>query len=436
MSVGGRERASGSVSRVTRVADEEEDTSPPLPTREVNQPAPAITASPSAHVRSASASPSICSGDRMSRMAYLASGQGGDGNVAVSVDQSAPVHLGLTRSPIAKRSKPPLAQRVLQQQAVAAALVILQTNETGDVAPAPVLSRSNSLRRPGSTHPSPQLHVRSHSLSLDPSVVNQPNNPITAHNVQNLFERVNTPPSVGRTLSIGGGSGGASPRASPRPDLLRPASALRDKWAARTEELWCYYAGRGATHMPKKSLMQLSEDLFAEFIAKYKLKLRNDFIARHPNKEYSDAQCDKDLRTDLPFLLPAKPSSSDKPEADDYVHYIYRFTTREMRRVAAAAPGGTVSAAENGVGSIKASGGGGMGSIKSAHARSKSNLFNLDAPIGPAHSTSGGGLSSERPATQKLTKAEFTLGWGHCHDALFKCMEPERERPGTPCKLM
>lgn len=134
----------------------------------------------------------------------------------------------------------------------------------------------------------------------------------------------------------------------------------------------------------QESLDTVGRRFVREFITKYKLKLTEDFIKAHPTKTYSDNQCEKDLRTDLPFLLPAKASSSDKPEPDDYVHYIYRFTSREMRRFAAAAPGGTISAAANGIGSIK--------SPRSVSNRG-GNMFNLDSPIGPV-SSSGGGMDS------------------------------------------
>ena len=197
--------------------------------------------------------------------------------------------------------------------------------------------------------------------------------------------------------------------------------------------------------MPKKALMQLSEDLFTEFLAKYRSKLSADFAAAHSattKKIYTDEQREKDLRKDLPFLLPAKPASGsgNKPEVDDYVNYIYRFAVWEMRRSGSAAPG--ASAAANGLGSIRS----GSGVDQSPSMRSKravgnnsprgGSMFNLDSPVGPAHSSGSPGLSSERSGSTLLTRAEFTRGWGHCHDLLFKCMDAEKERPGTPCKLM
>lgn len=425
-----------STSRVMRVAEDEPDLEA--------TPERILAAQPPMPVRARSHSVSLPS-DRASRL------HGGDESPLPGASSRVPIgHLGLSpagpRSHNGKRSEVSLAQQILQRQANAA-------HGVENLASGSRPGTNQSLRRPSHDHsgsPRPR-HDRAHSVSIDLMC------PLTlpsAHNVpRTLFEHVATPSSSHRDLSVAAAGGTSSPHASPQ--LRGFGLRTNDKWAARTEELWTHYAGRTATHMPKKALLQLSEDLFSEFLAKYREKLSAEFAAahaKHPTKKiYTDEQREKDLRKDLPFLLPAKPSSGgEKPEPDDYVHYIYRFATREMRRHGggsnAAGAGGGTSVAAGGVGSIRAGGAGiGTGSITTPSTRSKrggGNMFNLESPIGPAHSHSPGGAGlgstsgahSERHAL--LSRAEFTMGWGHCHEMLFKCMDAEKERPGTPCKLM
>lgn len=159
------------------------------------------------------------------------------------------------------------------------------------------------------------------------------------------------------------------------------------------EAIYRHYAGSDSeqSRLGPKGLKVLAEDVFDEFCVRYKKKLQE---VTHPKdgSEYTEGQCETDLWTDLPFLLPCHPHGHTTPTREEYVTYIAKVCQREMKRSAAAAPDHSVSG--------------------SSHGHSASQL--------------------------RITRTEFLTGWRHCAALLVAEMErvKDSEAKESPCKLM
>lgn len=213
-----------------------------------------------------------------------------------------------------------------------------------------------------------------------------------------LQSRPSTPVSVARMLSAdrherpssartgGGDVGGVGENVSP----IVSSDPLDDR--DRVSQIWELYAGkRDSKYMYKRELLQLCEDLFDEVETRYRLRLRQ---TTHSN-DYTSEQMEKDLKNDLPYILPAKSSdgSSSQPSRQDYIRYIYR---------------------------------------NCIHIMMKSVPKNLSVHIDRSGTNS-----------PKVTKQEFMMGWKSCNTLLFASIDDaqkleKRNGNGTdgPCNLM
>ena len=98
---------------------------------------------------------------------------------------------------------------------------------------------------------------------------------------------------------------------------------------ARTEAVWTYYAKSATvTELSRKGLYRLSEDVLDEFIERYKAKLRK---VHEDDPMYGATEVDRDLRADLPIMLPAKIKEGRKVvEHDDFVKYIMKYAMSKL----------------------------------------------------------------------------------------------------------
>jgi hypothetical protein len=256
--------------------------------------------------------------------------------------------------------------------------------------------------------------------------------------------------------------------------LLQPRSDPNDERLPSTEQLWEHYAGgASATHLSKKGLYQLSEDVFEEFCARYRADLQQQADKRG-RKDYTTEQREADLARELPFLLPtpksSRPATPSKPATiaaasaspnspeeavaaqdaarsaamlrrDAHVSFIYKFCLLHLKK----SSGSRVATAVNesldgGLGSLKLS-----RSMASLHRRNKSHGGILQTGIIPgspkttlSRSPSFASLSSD----DLVTKLEFAVGWPACYANLFAPLDEATgatamaAKQGSPCRLM
>jgi hypothetical protein len=256
--------------------------------------------------------------------------------------------------------------------------------------------------------------------------------------------------------------------------LLQLGSDSNDEKLPSTEQLWEHYAGgASATHLSKKGLHQLSEDVFEEFCARYRADLQQQ-AEKRGRKDYTTEQREADLARELPFLLPtpkssrpatpskaatiaaaAAASSPNSPEEaaaaqeaariaamlrrDAHVSFIYKYCLLNLKKSA----GSRVATAVNetldgGLGSLKLS-----GSMASLHRRNKSHggILQTGVPGSPktlSRSPSSASLSSD----DLVTKLEFAVGWPACYTNLFAPLDETTgatamaAKQGSPCRLM
>jgi len=218
---------------------------------------------------------------------------------------------------------------------------------------------------------------------------------------------------------------GATPHVAPHLD--RQGSMT----TAKTDKLWRHYAGSGdAKYMYKKGAMQLSADLFEEFLERYREKLRE--TSKLPPGQYTDEKVEADLHADLPHLLPAQasgvhdqkhapdgrstptdglgsyrghkhsaahhaawPTGAGKPSKDDYIRYVFRFLLNEM---------------------------------------TKPSVHDASADHSARESVQ---REKEKHGGAKLTKLEFMQGWSRGQALLFHTIDNiKADDKGSPCKLM
>jgi hypothetical protein len=190
--------------------------------------------------------------------------------------------------------------------------------------------------------------------------------------------------------------------------------------ALHAEQLWEHYAGSArAGNMHRKGLMQLAEDVFEEFCTRLRASLERQAQQR-PNKPYTEQMREEDLARELPFLLPAIPSSSSSSSSDnaadplkraEHVAYIFHFALTRMKKTSAGGSSTPRSVSRN----------------------------------GPADTND---LTSARSKQYSVSKTEFLYGWGPCHARLFAALEAaekqtdaevnnKAEKRGSgPCNLM
>lgn len=333
-----------------------------------------------------------------------------------------------------RNNEPTLAQQIMQRHVAAAAAssspaIGSSTTPTDPLLLPPTLSRPTSGLKISTTKPvgdrRPSVDSIARRPSIDAIAAQQQNGSMRRPSIDSIKagamrERkpsIDFVPTSIRAGMAGGGSVSLFERNAGATGSAAAAAATgggggtsiqaREASAARTEELWIHYAGRGANHMHRRGLLQLSEDIFYEFTMKYRSKLTAQAAAKNAKKSikdqrvYTEELLERDLKTDLPFLLPAYTTNKDHiPSHEEYVTYIFRFAMKEMKRVAGSSNGGGNNTP------------GGM----------------TDSP-----GSAGGSMQEKAP---KLTKIEFIVGWTHCHELLFQAIDKEDTEGSTLCKLM
>jgi hypothetical protein len=184
---------------------------------------------------------------------------------------------------------------------------------------------------------------------------------------------------------------------------------------ARTESVWAYYAkSASATELSKKGLYRLSEDVLDEFIERYKARLRK---IHEDDKSYGQAEVDRDLRADLPLMLPAKMREGQQVLGhDDFVKYIMKYAMNKLIGSA-----GQVS-------------------------RSVSRRPSVSLSRAPGDNTAAGNGNgvlaaavaalSESPTSGLIKKREFIRGWRSCQAELFALVHNADGRNASICSIM
>ena len=186
---------------------------------------------------------------------------------------------------------------------------------------------------------------------------------------------------------------------------------------ARTEAVWTYYAkAPSATELSKKGLYRLSEDVLDEFIERYKAKLRKV----HENESsYGQAEVDRDLRADLPIMLPAKLKEGQQVLGhDNYVKYIMRYAINKL-----ATSAGQVSTPVSRRPSV-------------SHSRRPTVSLSHAPSLFSSSPAAGDDVAPSALSMGLIKKSDFIRGWRSCQAELFALINNADGKLGGICAIM